>query len=148
MRRIGDDEHGRWLSVPAGTRIQRGDEPERRLANGFVMLVPLTASWEAEFYWDHPDHSIYVNIGTQCEWSAGAVRQVDLDLDVVRRVDGRVETLDEDEFELHQVLYGYPDELIAAARRTADQVALMLERRAEPFGYAAERWISQVRHRG
>jgi hypothetical protein len=148
MLRLGEDAHGSWLYVPAGSAVKRGDEPERRLANGFVSLVPPDSWWEAEFYWDHPVQLVYVNIGTPCELSAGGIRQVDLDLDVIRTIDGRVETLDEDEFAHHQVLYQYPTDLIAAARRSADEVARMLAEHAEPFGHAAERWINQARNAG
>ena len=147
MRRLGADLHGTWLHLPPASTVRRGEEPERQLTTGFVMLVPSDpdAWWEAEFYWDHPRELIYVNIGTPCEWSEGAIRQVDLDLDVIRRLDGGVGTLDEDEFAAHQVVYAYPPELIEGARRAADEVTRMLERHAEPFGRAAETWIGRAR---
>jgi protein associated with RNAse G/E len=55
---------------------------------------------------------------------------------VVRYRDGRVEIIDEDEFEEHRVLFGYPAEVVATARATADQVANALVHRLEPFGAA------------
>jgi protein associated with RNAse G/E len=148
MRLLGEDAHGTWLYIPAGATARRGHEPERGVTYGCVFLVPRDAWWEAEFYWDHPRQLVYVNIGTPCEWSAGGIRQVDLDLDVIRTVDGHVQTLDEDEFAHHQVLYQYPPDLIAAARRAADEVALMLQQHTEPFGHAADRWIAQARDAG
>jgi hypothetical protein len=141
MRWLGEDAFGTWLAVPSGIVVQRGHESPRRLPDGFVSLVPSESWWEAEFYISHPELEIYVNIGTPCEWNDGSVRQVDLDLDVVRAHDGSVRTLDEDEFIEHQARFGYPPELIDGARRAADQVAAMLERHDEPFDQASQRWL-------
>jgi uncharacterized protein len=142
MRRLGSDEHGTWLVVPAGTVVRRGHEAPRVLDTGFVLLVPVKAWWEAEFYPAHPRHEVYVNIGTPCEWQPGRVRQVDLDLDVIRTIGGTVEVLDEDEFADHRVRFGYPSELVDGARRAADETADLLRRRVEPFGTAARRWVT------
>lgn len=142
MERLGEDEHGVWLSVAAGTVARRGHDAPLTLADGFVSLVPATQWWEAEFYPIHPHHEVYVNIGTPCEWHPGRVRQVDLDLDVIRTFSGDVEMLDEDEFADHQVRFAYPPELIEGARRAADEVIDLLQRRAEPFGTAADRWLT------
>lgn len=141
MTWLGDDEHGTWFAVPAGASARRGLEPPRVIADGFVSLVPRDAWWEAEFYASHPRWDVYVNIGTPCERLTGRVRQVDLDLDVVRTCEGAVEILDEDEFADHQVCFGYPDELIEAARRATAEVVTMLERRIEPFDRAAQQWL-------
>ena len=46
----------------------------------------------------------------------------DLDLDVVRELDGRVWVDDEDEFAEHQVSFGYPPEVIDAARASTDRL--------------------------
>jgi protein associated with RNAse G/E len=73
------------------------------------------------------------------------VVQIDLDLDVVRRVDGSVEIIDEDEFANHQVLHDYPQGLIDGAREAADLVLLALQERREPFTEAAERWLTVAR---
>jgi protein associated with RNAse G/E len=141
MTRLGEDQHGVWLSVPAGTVVRRGHDAPRVLADGFVSLIPAGAWWEAEFYRNHPDHEVYVNIGTPCEWHPGRVRQVDLDLDVIRTFSGAVETLDEDEFADHQVRFRYPVDLIEGARAAAADVAELLRQGAEPFGTAARRWL-------
>ncbi len=140
-RRLGDDEHGTWLYVPRATVARRGRERPRQLATGFVLCVPAHAWWLAEFYWDHPWHEVYVNIGTPPTWGTGRVRQVDLDLDVVRRVDGTVEILDEDEFQEHQFELEYPPEVIDGARTATDLAVRMLRRGDEPFGGASAHWI-------
>jgi predicted RNA-binding protein associated with RNAse of E/G family len=144
LRRLGRDEHGVWLYAPPDTVVQRGEEPPRGLEAGFVALVPEDAWWTAEFYWDHPWLAVYVNIGTPCEWDGDRVTQIDLDLDVVRLLDGSVKTIDEDEFADHQIRYDYPQELVDAARRAANETTRMLEEGVEPFGVAANHWIDLV----
>jgi uncharacterized protein len=139
--RLGDDEHGVWLHVPENTVARRGHEPPRQLETGFVGLAPSEDWWIVEFYWDHPWHEIYVNIGTPPEWDNGRLRQIDLDLDVVRKADGSVEVLDEGEFAEHQVEYRYPSHLVASARTATERAVLMLQGRHEPFDAAARRWI-------
>jgi hypothetical protein len=143
MQRLGEDEHGTWLAVPAGTLARRGRHPHP-IEHGFVMLVPTGAWWTAEFYRAHPSWELYVNVGTPCEWRPGSVRQVDLDLDVVRDLDGGVEVLDEDEFTDHQVRFAYPQELIAAARVATDDVVRLVAERREPFDLASRRWLREL----
>jgi uncharacterized protein len=145
-RRLGEDEHGAWLHVPPSTVARRGAEPARRLEHGFVMCVPPEAWWVIEFYWDHPIHEVYVNIGTPPRRTGGRVRQVDLDLDVVRHLDGSVELLDEDEFLAHRAQLGYPADLVAGARAAADHAVDLLRRGAEPFGGVACDWILAAGH--
>jgi hypothetical protein len=142
MTWLGEDSYGAWLAVPSGTVVRRGHEAPFQLPDGFVSLVPRGEWWEAEFYASHPELEIYVNIGTPCEWRPDRVRQVDLDLDVVRTHAAAVNTLDEDEFLEHQVKFGYSTELIDGARRAATEMAGMLETRVEPFDRASEPWLA------
>lgn len=142
--RLGEDEHGVWLWAPQGAVAQRGLENPIELAHGFVMLVPRAEWWLVEFYEDHPVREIYTNIGTPPVWDGDRFTHIDLDLDVVRNVDGSVEVLDEDEFLDHQVRYRYPEDLIASARTAACRVAQLLHLGTEPFGSAAARWLEMA----
>jgi uncharacterized protein len=141
-RYLGDDEYGVWLYAPAGTAARRGMEPPLELRHGFVVCVPEGDWWIAEFYWDHPWHEIYVNVGTPPRWEGDRMTQVDLDLDVVRKVDGSVAVLDEDEFADHQERYGYSDELVSQALAATDRAVAMLQQPAEPFAGAAAHWLA------
>ena len=58
---------------------------------------------------------------------------VDLDLDVVVSRAGDLFVDDEDEFEEHQRLLHYPDEIIVLARSAADQVHAAIAEGVEPF---------------
>lgn len=141
MTWLGEDEYGTWFAVPSGTRVRRGQEVAFDLPDGFVMLAPPDTWWSAEFYVSHPELEVYVNIGTPAEVAHDSVRQVDLDLDVVRTLGGEVKTLDEDEFTEHQVELAYPEELIDGARRAESDVVGMLRRRTEPFDSASRPWL-------
>jgi hypothetical protein len=140
-RYLGDDEYGVWLYAPAGTAARRGMEPPLELRHGFVVCVPEGDWWIAEFYWDHPWHEIYVNVGTPPRWEGDRMTQVDLDLDVVRKVDGSVAVLDEDEFAEHQIVYDYPDDLIRSARSATRRAVELLTHPQEPFDSVSQRWI-------
>ena len=66
------------------------------------------------------------------------------DLDVGLTVDNEVVVEDEDEFELHQVSYGYTPEMIETAISATEDVVRMLEAGEEPFFEVAETWLGKV----
>jgi protein associated with RNAse G/E len=71
---------------------------------------------------------------------------VDLDLDVVRLVDGTASIVDQDEFAEHRVRYGYPPDVIAETVRVTDEVLAAVQAGQAPFaGGAAEAWIERAR---
>lgn len=140
MQRLGEDEHGIWLWSPAGSPMQRADEPVRHSKSLNVKLIPEDKWWTAIWGWGLP-WDVYVDIITPPRWNGSTVTMVDVDLDVVRWSDGRVEVLDEEEFVAHQVELGYPERLIATARATTAKLALALEAEHEPFGEVAVGWM-------
>lgn len=82
----------------------------------------------------------YTNVATPARWDDGTVRYIDLDLDVVWFANGRVVLDDEDEFELHQRRFGYPQELIETAWASSHEVRAMIDRREPPFDGNAYNW--------
>ena len=146
LERLGEDEHGVWLGAPVGTRMQRGSEPPITEQSGCVQLVPRAGGWAA--LWNRTrDVEIYVDIASEPVWSddGSVVTLVDLDLDVVRWRDGRVEILDEDEFAEHQVALGYPAAVIAAAEATTAEMVRALTERIEPFDTVGPSWLGRLR---
>ena len=95
-----------------------------------MALVPEHDPWVVEFYLSHPWHRVYVNIGTVPVVSGMVVSQIDLDLDVVLTVDGKVSVLDEDEFAEHQLHYGYPPDLIDLALAATTEATSRLTMRS------------------
>jgi protein associated with RNAse G/E len=143
---LGADHHGTWLGGPAGTIIQRGHEAPRQWPSPFVQLISPGRWWTLFFNGEHSDdYRIYVDVITPAAWmAADRVEMVDLDLDVVRRHDGTVELLDEDEFLVHAERFTYPDWLIDRARTAAAELMLKVEGGEEPFGSDGERWLRLV----
>jgi hypothetical protein len=137
---LGSDEHGDWLGVPAGTHIARpGNSYDTRW--GVVTLVP-SAPFVARFMADgRTGPWTYVDITTLPVWSENRLTCVDLDLDVIDPNDERgIFIADEDEFAEHQVTLGYPPEVIAMARESADAVLEAVRSGEAPFDGSHLRW--------
>ncbi|WP_241563811.1 DUF402 domain-containing protein [Nonomuraea polychroma] len=108
------------------------------------MLFPRDAWWTAAFYLQPHWMDIYVDVTTVPEWSDGEVTMLDLDLDVIRTPDGRLFVDDEDEFAEHQMLLGYPPELITQAEGSARWLLDAVGERKEPFGGVHLEWLAMV----
>ncbi len=141
---LGTDEHGDWIGYPVGTRYRR---PARDFVADFgcVGVVPADGSPHlAAFYLGTHDVEVYVDMTTPAAWDGHVLRAVDLDLDVIRRRDGTVFLDDEDEFAEHQVVFGYPPEVIAMAERSARDVLAAVRGGRAPYDGSAERWLAQL----
>ena len=143
-RYLGEDEHGIWVGVPLDTPVRRGTEPSI-LESPHVLLFPRDAWWTGSFNAPPTRTEIYCDVTTIPRWpSEDEVTMIDLDLDVRRRRTGEVEMLDEDEFALHQVQYGYPPDVVSSALATAEWLKGAVTERREPFGDAYQSWLAQV----
>ncbi|ETK35763.1 domain/protein associated with RNAses G and E [Microbispora sp. ATCC PTA-5024] len=143
-RLLGEDEHGVWIGCPAGMLARRGHEPPTVFEFASVMLFPRDAWWTAAFNARPHDPEIYCDVSTVPQWRDDEVTMVDLDLDVLRFLDGRVHLDDEDEFADHQVTYGYPEDIVSQAERSAAWLMEAVGAGAGPFGGAHTRWLSLV----
>jgi len=142
---LGEDHHGTWLGAPTGTVIQRGEEPPMTWHRPFVQLIQSDKPWIP--IWNvNPDRTaIYVDITTVPTMPASdRVETIDVDLDVVQLVDGRIQILDEDEFDHHRLQLGYPDWLVAQARASTAQIVVDIERQAPPFDGAHLTWFQAL----
>jgi len=147
---LGQDQHGRWLGVPAGTRMSR---PGATLVtdDAMVALVPTQGCYFASFYSDRRGSlaqdwvRVYVDISTRPVWDGSTLRLVDLDLDVVQGRTGRVWVDDEDEFADHRVRFGYPSDVVRLAVRTCEEVRRAVQSGVPPFdGATSARWLEKV----
>lgn len=140
---LGSDEHGDWIGFPAGTLMSRPGM-EVRPPNDQVGLVPTgagpDAAWLGTFHAPGGSVRTYVDMTTVPGWDGSVVRAVDLDLDVIETLTGEVIVDDEDEFAEHQVLLGYPPEVITLAEATRDAVLAAVVARRAPFDGSAQRW--------
>lgn len=143
MHRLGEDEHGLWLWSPPGSPMQRGHEPVKLSPSTNLKLIPENKWWTAIWAWQRR-HDLYIDIITPAQWRGTTVTMIDIDLDIVRWADGRVEILDEDEFLEHQEAFQYPQRLIDTARATTARLALAVEARHEPFDEVAAQWMAEA----
>ncbi len=156
--RLGRDQHGVWLGFPEGTRQAR---PGRVFVSRVdsVTLVPHAGHWLATFHAPGIWCDLYVDVATPAAWDADVLRATDLDLDVIRMSPGssasdppagvtagpgEVFVDDEDEFAEHQVAYGYPPEVVAAARAAADEVHAAVVGGAPPYDGAHLPWLERL----
>jgi uncharacterized protein len=146
VHHLGDDAHGTWLWGPSGRTIRRGEEPLFTTEQDALVLIVDDAWWSPSWWVGHPEISVYVNIGTPPVRHGELITSTDLDLDVIRFRDGRVEIVDQDEFDLHQRELGYPAEVIESTERAAEAALALVRAGTPPFDDAtAQRWIDRAR---
>ena len=141
---LGTDHHGAWLYIPSTATAQKGEDEPRPVRSAFVTLVNTTRWWTANFYIGHPFLSVYVNISTPPQLGDRRLTAIDLDLDVMRDLDGQVRILDQDEIALHRRTLGYPPDLVSKAQKAADLAQHHVTDGIEPFGVAAKPWLAQA----
>ncbi|QBR92226.1 DUF402 domain-containing protein [Nocardioides euryhalodurans] len=145
-RYLGADEHGDWIGFPAGSRFTR---PGADYVAPYdqVGLVPHDGlperGWIAAFHDPRGSVRVYVDIATPPAWDGATVRSVDLDLDVVQGLTGRVWVDDEDEFADHRERWAYPEQLVAGALASCRSVEDVVRRGEPPFdGSSSRAWLA------
>lgn len=143
---MGEDDYGRWISVPAGSRRWKGHDEVRPTPSDAVFCAPHDGWWHLHYNGANSgNYSLFVDINTPPRWvGENRYEMIDLDLDVAMTPRGVVHVEDEDEFEVHQVEYGYTAEMIQNARTAAALIVEALTRGDEPFFDVAEAWLRKV----
>ncbi|RYB94852.1 DUF402 domain-containing protein [Nocardioides oleivorans] len=153
---LGADEHGEWLGFPEGTLNRR---PGHEFVSSVDAVTLVTAdgwyvpTFQAPGIWC----DVYIDVSTPARWDGDVLRAVDLDLDVIRMspeplespadwMAGPGETFidDEDEFLEHQAAFGYPADVVAAARSTADGLVPLVRGHAAPYDGSHQRWLATL----
>lgn len=156
--KYGDKPHYEW---EAGVLEQKDDyvfllaEYGRRLRHYTKNSVFTLNNWTIEFMssslWftvaaDVKDGRIsqyYCNINQPARIEGGRITFVDLDLDYVCE-NGEWKVVDEEEFEHHQMTFGYPDWLVRKARAELEQLKKRVREQAFPFDGSIERFIGRI----
>lgn len=145
---LGEDEHGDWIGVPAGSERWKGTETVGPTGEHAVFCAPRDGWWHLHYNGETTRFSHFVDIVTQPVWvSENRYEMIDLDLDVVVHQDGTIEIEDEDEFEVHQVRYGYTGAMIEGALQATERVVQALRERREPYFEVAAAWLRRVASR-
>ncbi len=156
---LGSDEHGEWIGVRAGTHHQRPGAEFHSAVDTVTVVHPdrwHLPTFQAPGIWC----DVYVDMTTPPLWDGAVLRAVDLDLDVIRLPDpvppgqtpwevppaGPGETFvdDEDEVAEHQVVLGYPDEVVAAARASCEEVLAAVRAGRAPYDGSQRRWLDEL----
>lgn len=141
---LGVDQYGEWIGHRAGTLMAR---PGRSVTDtlAWVTLVPSDRAWLSSYNPLEHHLAMYIDLTTPARWEAETLQAIDLDLDVVVPRDGREPFIDdEDEFAEHQVLYGYPDDVVARTERTAKELLVAVIDREPPFDGTADHWLGEL----
>jgi protein associated with RNAse G/E len=135
---MDDDGTRLWMRTPVGGEINH-------LTRGKSWAITRPSDM---FFWREQWYNVYVNydeswqfrnyycnVGLPPEIRDGEIAYVDLDLDVQIWADGRMMILDEDEFEEHRVLFGYPEAVQQSAQDTVEDILARWRAGAEPFSW-------------
>ena len=143
-RRLAEDDLGIWVGVRRGTAsVYHGRPSVEQIP--FVLLIPRNAWWTGMFNPPPRTSEVYCDITTPARWEGDTVHIIDLDLDAVRRREtGLVELRDEDEFEEHRKVFGYPDDVVANAHAAARQLLVSLGDGSEPFATQYRKHLLEV----
>jgi len=143
---LGSDAHGDWVGIPAGTPMARPGAAFVPPVDS-VLLVPTGGEcWLGTFYAPGFRVTAYVDVTGRPRWEGPVLHAVDLDLDVVRGETGRTWVDDEDEFAAHMTEFGYPDDVVAAASYTCDDVLRRMRAGEGPFDpQVPAQWLDVLR---
>ena len=114
-------------SFSAGGRYDSLNVP--KLAGDWGTIEVVQGSWVLRRSYHRVDGSLVgelYNVQTPAEIEPGAVRYVDLEVDVLRMPDGRIEVVDEDDLAAAVRLRGITPETAETARTIAHRVAEIL----------------------
>ncbi len=93
--------------------------------------------WYNVFRFCEPDGSLrnyYCNINAPPSFEDGVLDYVDLDIDLVIWPDGRIQVLDEADFEENSKMFAYPENILRKVREALDELHGMIESGELPAG--------------
>lgn len=126
------------LMVLVGVFAETVEHPHLgQIANGTVSYEYYWPDrWYNVFSFTDPDgkfRNYYCNINMPPKFDGATLDYVDLDIDLIVWPDGRVVTLDEDDFVQNAEKYRYPENVIRKAFRSVDELKRMIACREFPF---------------
>ncbi|MFE5318589.1 DUF402 domain-containing protein [Paenibacillus sp. NPDC056579] len=156
--KYGDRLHYEWntrLLERTGEHLFVLSEAGRQLKHYTRGKTFTMNNWTIEFFSFHSWFTVsaevingqikqyYCNINQPAKANGDVVSFVDLDLDLIYR-NGEWKVVDEDEFALHSVQLGYPDELIRRAREELESLQRRIAAEQFPFDGTIERFIPLI----
>ena len=145
---LGSDDWGDWLGKPVGWEYTRPGATYE-IETPSATLIPRDRSDHAvTVHRGHPRAlRVYIDLAWDLRWSdAGAVTGIDMDLDVVRRLNDQGTYVDDrDEWAEHSALFGYPADVMAHLESLAVELEQQVRAQHPPFDDAtADGWLDRL----
>ena len=83
-------------------------------------------------------NQIYCNLAMPAVRTAEGIEWIDLDLDYRVHMDGRIERLDEEEYQAHIVSMGYSADVQTHVQAACAEIEALYQQRADPFDHAVQ----------
>lgn len=96
----------------------------------------------------HGDIEYYCNICMPPEFSNQEIKFTDLDIDVIRNIEGKWSVVDEDEYEINSEKFKYPLNLKENVSRALDDILNKIEDKHFPFDGFFEKYIKKLLSEG
>ncbi|MEV8267167.1 DUF402 domain-containing protein [Microbacterium sp. NPDC076911] len=141
---LGQDQWGDWLGQIPGWGSSR---PARSFVADHANVTLVPPSGDYAFTHNAAPHRtrVYIDLAWDLRWSDGEPTGIDMDLDVVDRVDGGVYIDDRDEWDEHRVAYGYPADVVEFLDALASDLERQVTARTAPFDDATvAHWLNEL----
>ena len=141
---LGSDVWGDWFGQLPGWDSSR---PGRVVVpqHPNVTLVPPSGDFAYTRNAAPARTPVYIDIAWDLRWDGGEPTGIDMDLDVVERVDLGIYIDDRDEWDEHRVAYGYPADLVERLEAVAVDLEQRVRARRAPFDEAtAAVWFERL----
>lgn len=137
---LGADQYGYWIGIAAGGVWHHSNGQQGRFEQSFVKLIPYNAYWSACF--NPSDTLIDVDIVLPNNWNHRLVEEIDLEIDLLKMDDGRLEIRDEADFAEVCQRWPMPANLIEQVQATTKHIYQQLHEEAEPFKLVGAQWLA------
>lgn len=148
---LGSDRWGDWVGQRTGWRSARPGRDFLAETDSVTLLAP-DGTFAATVNDTHPRIRVYIDIAWAVGWDAasGGAVGIDMDLDVVKALDGRGIWIDDrDEWDEHRAALGYPPEVVTRLESVAEALRGQVAAGEPPYDDAtAERWLTVLRGLG
>jgi protein associated with RNAse G/E len=92
-------------------------------------------------------NQMYINLAMPAVVTAAGIEWIDLDLDYRVHLDGRLERLDEDEYQAHKISMGYTAQMDAQVWAACAEIEAACQAQIEEFDHAAHVSLyQQIKH--
>lgn len=146
---LGADEWGDWMGQPVGWRSKRPGADFVAESSNVTLLPRDRQDCAITVHRGHPRAlRVYIDLAWDARWSDDplVMTGIDMDLDVVRRLDERGTYIDDrDEWAAHSIRFGYPADVMTHLEARALELEHRVRAQAAPFDDATvDPWLDRL----